>query len=305
LQGALETRWQGVGSPREWSDHVQTTDKFIAFIDILGDKNTVLAAEAAGGDLARPFELRKALGSAEDAERIRLSGHSLCPAAPFVEKGLRFEVTRISDCVVVSAEVSPAGLITLISHCATAALRFVQLGALCRGAITRGSTYHEAGDFAGAGYLDALDREKKVAFRQVDASETGTPFIELAPAVVAYAEEQTDACVRTMFGRMTCSDGRYTAIDPFRALASKPAALIEFGFDPQKWKDSVSRSLGYRRLTLAAYEAAELEAPQERDRQKVRHYKKGLEQAIAALEAKDARLDDMIATGRIPYGSVL
>jgi hypothetical protein len=37
---------------------------------------------------------------------------------------------------------------------------------------------------------------------------------------------------------------------------------------------------------------------------KIRHYKRGLEEVIERLHAKEAALDQMIATGRIPYGTV-
>lgn len=61
-------------------------------------------------------------------------------------------------------------------------------------------------------------------------------------------------------------------------------------------KASVDRSLGYRETTLAGYDAAEMAAPSEKERAKIRHYKRGLEEAIARLRVKAARLDDMIAT---------
>lgn len=283
---------------------MKSTEKFIAFVDIVGFTNMVRAAEINGGDLTLAFEMARALGSSSDADKVRSSGHFICPQAPYLEKGVRFEVTQISDCVIVSSEVSPAGLITLVHHCFTAAMTVVSKGGLCRGVISKGNIFHEAGQFLGTGYMDAFHAERSVAFRQANISETGTPFIQLDPSVVSYAHEQDDGCVRSMFERMTVTDGTYTAIDPFRALANIPAALITADFDPMKWKASIARSLGYRMSTLAAYEAADTEVPGEKERTKIRHYKRGLEEAIARLRAKEARVDEMISTGRIPYGGM-
>jgi hypothetical protein len=285
--------------------NVKVSEKFIAFVDIVGFTSMVEAAEASGGDLTRALELTNALGSATDAEKVRINGHSVCPKAPYIEKGVRFEVTQVSDCMVASAEVSPAGLITVVHHCHTAAARVVSKGGLCRGVITMGNIVHAAGQFAGTGYMEAFHAEKSVAFKKADLSEAGTPFIQFDPSVVRYANEQADGCVRLMLGRMTASDGSYTAVDPFPSFANAPAALINLDFDPVKWKASVDRSLGYRETTLAGYDAAEMAAPGEKERAKIRHYKRGLEEAIARLRVKAARLDDMIATGRIPYGGTL
>jgi hypothetical protein len=284
---------------------MKTRDKFIAFVDILGFTNMVEAAEENGGDVTLALDLARALGTPSGAAKIQEFGHIICPAAPFMEKGVRFEVTQVSDCAVVSCEVSPAGLITLVHHCVTAAMTVVSKGGLCRGIITKGSIFHEAGQFLGNGYMEAFKAERSVAFRQSDISETGTPFIQLDPAVVAYAQQQDDRCVRSMFERMTTSDGTYTAIDPFRPLANVPSALINLDFDPRRWKASVDLSLSFRLSTLARYEAADQNAPGEKERLKIRHYKRGLEDAIARLHQKGARLDEMIETGVIPYGSLL
>ncbi|MHA6689311.1 hypothetical protein [Devosia sp. A449] len=284
---------------------MKVTEKFIAFVDIVGFTNMVQAAEAGGGDLSRALELVSALGSSVDAVKVRENGHFLCPQAPYIQKGVRFEVTQVSDCMVASAEVSPAGLITLVHHCHAAAAKVVSKGGLCRGVITKGNIFHEGGQFVGTGYMDAFRAERSVAFKRADISESGTPFIQFDPSVVGYANEQADSCVRLMFGRMTSSDGFYTAIDPFPSFANAPAALIDLDFDPVKWKASVAGSLGYREATLACYDVAEMDAPGERERAKIRHYKRGLEEAISRLRVKAARLDEMIATGRIPYGGTL
>lgn len=48
---------------------MKVTEKFIAFVDIVGFTSMVEAAEAGGGDLTRALELAGALGSVADAEK--------------------------------------------------------------------------------------------------------------------------------------------------------------------------------------------------------------------------------------------
>ena len=57
------------------------------------------------------------MGSAIDRDLFSKHGPTSCPLAPYLSKDLNFRHTRISDGVVVSVEVSPAGLINLVHHC--------------------------------------------------------------------------------------------------------------------------------------------------------------------------------------------
>ena len=65
-------------------------------------------------------------------------GRGICPQSASVAPDLDFRVTQISDCVIVTAEVSPSGVIHLIEHCWMPCLNFFQEGVMCRGYITRG-----------------------------------------------------------------------------------------------------------------------------------------------------------------------
>ncbi|MGC1778754.1 MAG: hypothetical protein WBB34_12455 [Xanthobacteraceae bacterium] len=276
---------------------VQTKDKFIAFVDILGFSELLRAEEASGRDLSRPLELAKLLGSPD-----KQFYPSVCPESRRMAADIDFKMTQISDCVVVSTEVSPVGAVNLAHYCFGIAIKFVAKGALCRGFVTRGKIYHDDKQFVGTGYLHAVENEKNVAFMRADVQERGTPFIQIDETVTEYVKTDGDNCVRMMFDRMTRSDGTYSAIYPFDALRTIPASVIWPGFDPVKWKGELQKSIGFRQRDLTAFEDSERSATDENVRRKIRHYRRGLEEVIAHLRSREGTLDRMISTGIIPYG---
>ncbi len=155
-------------------------DKFVAFVDIIGFESMVRNAE--GGGVPTLPDLLSAttlLGDAEIQGRYEKDGFSLCPCAPHMSRNLDFKITQISDCAIISAEVSPAGLINLLSHCATAYMKLMFKGFMCRGYITKGTVYHANGQVVGSGYMDAMGKEKEVSVFKHAADERGTPFIEI------------------------------------------------------------------------------------------------------------------------------
>ena len=113
-------------------------EKFIGFVDVLGFKNFVEAAESGSGmTLPELLSLLNKLGTSEDQQRYK-NGGSICPMAPCIQRDLDFQITQVSDCVIVSSEISPAGAINLISHCWVAVIELLARGIMCRGYITRG-----------------------------------------------------------------------------------------------------------------------------------------------------------------------
>lgn len=286
---------------------MQTKEKFVAFIDILAFSALVERAETAGDDLTRVMELVAALGTAADASKFAAVGPTTCPNSTYHDKSLDFVVTQISDCVIISVEVSPAGIANLMSHCFGIALRLISMGAQCRGMITRGQVFHTPDQIIGVAYQQAVNGEKTTRVLRADESEVGTPFIQIDEAVLAYVREETDACVREMVDRVTTSDGDYTAIYPFKALMDKPFKTVLPGlpFDAEEWLASVRRSLGYRRTTMATFQAALENTEDPRVGQKIRHYLRGLEELILQLERKEARALRLVASGDIPWGEVL
>jgi hypothetical protein len=190
-------------------------DKFIGFVDILGFKQLVEAMEA-----GQAVPLAELLGMLASPLGRTPSGtyHWVCPASSGVQRDLDFQVTQISDCVVVSSEISPPGIINLIDHCWTAVSGCMHKGVMCRGYITRGSIYHTPMQFVGSGYQEAYSKESQVSAFKRNADERGTPFVEIDSIVCEYVKNCGDDCVKRMFSRFVKTEGPATALFPFQTL---------------------------------------------------------------------------------------
>jgi hypothetical protein len=198
---------------------VTFADKFIAFVDVLGFKSFVAEAEQdAGLPLPELLQLLEKLATGKERERFEQYGPTCCPEAPRIEKSIDFRLTQITDCVVVSTEVSPAGVINLIAHCWGAVIELMARGIMCRGYIKRGRIFHTDTQFIGTGYQEVLSAEPNVSAFKREADERGTPYVEVDGEVVRYVEDQRDACVKKMFGRMVKRDGDVVVLFPFRRL---------------------------------------------------------------------------------------
>jgi hypothetical protein len=196
------------------------SEKFIAFIDVLGFKKLVEASEAGTGmSLPELLDLVRKLGSNDDRRKYESAGPICCPQSSYLQRNLDFRVTQVSDCAVVSAEISPAGVINLIHHCSTAVLLLLEKGVMCRGYVTRGSIYHTDADVMGSGYHQAYSNEKSVSVFKREADERGTPFVQVSHEVSEYIERCGDSCVKEMFARSVKSDGPAVALFPFQSLS--------------------------------------------------------------------------------------
>ena len=197
----------------------QFREKFIAYLDILGFKAKVESAEHGTGlSLSQLLTVLATLEDRKHSETIRDYGPRICPKSRCIQRDLEYRVTQISDCAVVSAEESPAGIINVIAHTYAAALKLLTQGMMVRGYITRGNIYHEGNKFIGTGYQKALEGEKSVTAFQELAVDGGTPFVEIDPEVVRYINDCGDPCVKEMFTRMTKSEGDITVIFPYKRL---------------------------------------------------------------------------------------
>jgi hypothetical protein len=207
-------------------------EKFIAFIDILGFKNLVEQAEAGRGiGLARLLELRNKLGE----ERRP----TWCPQSERRQDGLDFCVSQVSDSVIVSAEISPAGVINLVAHCWGRVMHLLESGIMCRGYITRGRIFHTSDHFPiGTGFHRAYEKEKDVAAFKLEANERGTPFVEVDRAVCDYVSQCGDRCVEEMFSRCVKGDGTVVALFPFKRLGHQFVIGSGRKFDPEKERRS-------------------------------------------------------------------
>lgn len=215
---------------------VDFSDKFIAYVDILGFKGLVADAEQGKGlALDDLLKLLGLLGTGKERARFDQHGPACCPYAPRIEKNLDFRVTQISDCVVVSAEVSPAGVINVISHCWGAVIELLARGLMCRGYIKRGNLFHSDTQIIGSGYQEAFLAESMVSAFKREADERGTPYVEVDAEINDYVLSQSDHCAKEMYERMIKRDGDTVVIFPFRRLQhSFIVAGFNVKFDPER-----------------------------------------------------------------------
>ena len=226
---------------------VQYTEKFIAFFDVLGWESLVRASDKGCGlSLGELCEIVTALGTDEDRKHFEKYGPTICPDAPRIRKDMDFRITSASDSVLISAEISPAGLINLVSHCCMACFKLLSKGVMCRGYINRGRIYHTTEQQIGTGLNSAVEREKQVSIFKKDADERGTPFIEVDKEVVQYVEHQPDQCVKEIFPRLVKAEGDLAAIFPFQRL-NHSFIVGGFGttFDPENERASLNVIRGW------------------------------------------------------------
>lgn len=182
-------------------------DKFIAYIDILGFKKLVSDAESGRGiPLPQLLGILKCFGTGNERERFEKYGPACCPMSRYSQRNLDFRLTQVSDCAVISAEVSPAGIINLLCHCWGVVIELLQHGIMCRGYIKRGLIYHTEQHILGSGYQDVYIAEQNVAAFKHEADERGTPFVEIDSSVREYIDTSGDACVKEIFSRFVKKD---------------------------------------------------------------------------------------------------
>src|ERR1700742_680913 len=96
----------------------QFKDKFVGFVDVLGFKSMIEAAEQGKGRSLEEIQaLLDELGRTRSKEFFAQYGPQICPRSTCVRKDLDFEITQVSDSAIVSSEVSPAGVINIVNLC--------------------------------------------------------------------------------------------------------------------------------------------------------------------------------------------
>lgn len=274
---------------------MQFEEKFIAFIDVLGFKDMVEKAESGVGiPLAEIMDHLSKLGTANDEGKFEKYGPTTCPQSETINRNLNFKVTQISDCAIVSSEVSPAGVINLISHCWGAVIELLMKGIMCRGYITRGAIYHNNNQVVGTGYQIAYSKESGVTAFKLDADERGTPFVEVDTTVCKYIEDSTDSCVREMFSRMAKTEDGITALFPFQRL-SHSFIIGGFGqeeFNPDKEKESNNNT---RKLLHNLIERVEafVDPKNEKAVNKSRHYIKAIKEQLNVCDSTDEMINTL------------
>lgn len=263
-------------------------DKFIAFIDILGFKEKVKASEKGSGlPLKELLKLLEDLGSF-NGEYIP---HD-CPQSERKQSDLDFCLTQISDCVIISCEVSPAGIINLIHECSASVERLMMKGIMCRGYISRGSIYHTKNQVIGSGYQDTYLKEGLVsAFKQSD-DDKGTPFVEIDSTVCNYVSECGDRLVQKRFFRFVKSDGVVTALYPFSSL-SPTFTLCSWNSQNSTWE---KENLSTKDMILKIKKMIEslrnfVDASDSNAVRKLEHYITALDQQIEGCYKLDRAIE--------------
>lgn len=191
-------------------------EKFVAFVDILGFKE-IVEASAANNDPEPIVRMLGRLGPINDIAQYHEYGGEICPESPKQRNDLSFTITQVSDCVIVSAEVSPAGGINIVNFCRKVSERLLQReGMLCRGYIAMGKVYHKGQMIFGPAYQNAVEGEKNAAAIEWRDGSLGTPFIEIDCAVSSYFSKHGDQCTCQMFARMTKFADNCTYISPYK-----------------------------------------------------------------------------------------
>jgi hypothetical protein len=272
-------------------------EKFVAFIDLLGFKELVARAERGEGmPLEKILELLPKLGRTGARKIFEQYGPKVCPAAPRLQHDLDFHSTQVSDCVIMSAEVSPAGGINLVEQAWLAVTEMLARGLLCRGYITRGKIYHTPEHFVGTGYHKALAGEADVTAFRKSANERGTPFVEIDNAVRDYLLGTKDSCVVDIFNRLVEHDGTVTAIYPFKQLCAKFAITPDF--DPAKQKAS-NQNLRVWIRQMKEGIASHVDRSNSSAVRKVEHYLAALDKQLAVCD----KTDELIGTLLKPFST--
>ena len=268
-------------------------DKFIGFVDILGYSALTRAAEAGKGLSFEGLEkLQQALGDERDVEHCRQYGPAICPNAPRKQRDLDFQVTQVWDSVVVSAEISPSGVMSVVHHCWKACIELLAEGVMCRGYISRGMICHDRKRVLGSGHVDTVAKEKGVSFFRQQADEQGTPFIEVDPQIVTYVAGQDDKCVREMFDRLVLHRDDLTAIFPIKRLKHSFFISAYAPFDPEKERannNAVRQNIRGLKAKIASF----VDEADPSVLRKAGHYLRALDDQLNACDRTDVFIDRM------------
>ncbi|MCZ7617181.1 MAG: hypothetical protein M5U32_02355 [Myxococcota bacterium] len=160
---------------------------YVAFIDILGFSDLI---EKSAEDRSLFEFLRSLLPELRESSGPLLRGLGLDgEVAAAADHAL--EITAFSDSIVISSTYEPGGAVLVPEIAALFAFRLLSRGILVRGAIERGSLYHEQGVVFGPALVNAVRAEQSVAIyprvillpeaRRTFAKFAGPPLLTSLP----------------------------------------------------------------------------------------------------------------------------
>jgi hypothetical protein len=270
-------------------------DKFIAFLDILGFRELTKATESGSGmPISDLVDLPMLLGTVKDREEFERYGITVCPESMTLSPNIDFQITQVSDCAVISVEVSPGAVINLLEHCWKAIYRLMKKGIMVRGYVSRGLICYTETKLVGSGYNDACAKEKNVTVFKQDADEKGTHFVEIDNLVVSYIEGLDDDCVKTIFKRFVESDGELVAMYPFKRLSH---SFLNSGYIDTGNSNRVRESNNNIRNGLEDFKkkiSQHVDNSNQSAVQKSKHYLKALDKQLDKCYELDRMLDDLL-----------
>ena len=204
-------------------NEARSIDKFIAFFDVLGWKSFVRKTEQSGNSSVKEVVDILDMIKQEMSSRKELlldGGSVICPSAPRIKQDIDFCFTMFSDNVVVSTEISPAGLLNLIDCCRVIYFKLImRKGLMCRGYVGRGPIYHCEDYCEGSGLSDVASKETEVSIFRTESGERGTPFMEVDRYVIQFIDEEiSDCCAIDVLKDIVKREEDVAAIFPFRNL---------------------------------------------------------------------------------------
>lgn len=274
---------------------VEFSTKFIAFVDIIGFKGLVAQAEA-GDELSldRILAFTEMLGSTSDKLVFEKYGPTVLPDAEKIRPDVDFQLTQISDCVVVSTEVSDGGVINLLSYCSTVILRLLNFGLMCRGYITKGSIYHSPMQVIGTGYQKAYDTEAKTTVFKCDDDQGGPPYIEIDSSVSNYVEQSKGKDLKEMFHQLTLNDDKgLIALYPFKRYL----VFLDWAICGNELSDNErkARVETVRQILKNVKRGLDKFVPKhdEKALEKLNHYRRALDAQLTQCDEADQTIDDL------------
>jgi hypothetical protein len=138
-------------------DSPEYAERFVAFVDILGFSEKVRQSAIPNGRISL-VQLLKALEHPTPAGPDQIV---VVRIGDISKSGHR--MTYFSDSIAISTEPTEAGLFHLVNHVEKIGWRLLELGFLCRGAVTRGLLYHRDNAIVGPALIEAYDLEKNKA----------------------------------------------------------------------------------------------------------------------------------------------
>jgi hypothetical protein len=272
---------------------ISLQDKFIAYVDILGYTYMRDSAIAGTGlPLQELDRIRDLLCKASDKSQYKMDGPTICHCSSYSSRDLDFVITHEpdNDCSLISTEVSPAGVINLISHCSKLVLRLAFEGILCRGYIATGPIYHTDNEYAGPGLDTVLSKEKQVRVFQRHADDLGTPYVEVDQIVAEYVNSTNDDCIKKIFLRLVKEDGDSVALFPFKRLVFSTMLLDKMDIVGELQSVANTRSM---LVTMKKRVGQLIDITNQKAIRKCRHYIEALDEQLGICDEHETFLRTM------------